>query len=118
MTGLLLGGLALSACSVGARNSDWSLTGRAPREAPQRFQRDTAAASTPRGTDPAALPAQGCWVRLVDPRDGTRLTLVQSSAALGDYTVEPAGRYGVGPDERLRVDCTTGRAVGIVPRDE
>lgn len=33
---------------------------------------------------------------------------------VGDYTVEPAGRYGEGPDEGLRVECGTLRAVGVV----
>jgi hypothetical protein len=34
--------------------------------------------------------------------------------AVGDYTVEPRGRYGEGEDEGLRVDCTRLRAIGVV----
>lgn len=58
-----------------------------------------------------------CWSPMVDPRDGTRLRLVRSSAGEGDYEVaEP--RYGVGPGEALRLDCRTGRVIGIVSRDD
>lgn len=59
-----------------------------------------------------------CRNPMVDPRDGTRLTLVQSqrSAAgqVGDYRV-PEGLYGVGIGELLRLDCGTGRPIGVVP---
>ncbi len=57
----------------------------------------------------------GCRNPLVDPQDGGRLILVRSAAQLGDYQV-PAGRYNVGQRELLRIDCATGRAVGIVRR--
>ena len=111
---LLLGGAALGACSLGTQSADWSIAGRAPREVPERFVRDTAVAAPP-GSDPAAAPQQGCWVRLIDPRDGGRLTLRRSGERFGDYVVASVGRYGVGAGEHLRIDCTTGRAVGIVP---
>ena len=52
---------------------------------------------------------------LLDPRDGTRLELIRSAQAQGDYKV-PEGKYGVGNDELLRIDSTTGRPLGIVPR--
>lgn len=59
-----------------------------------------------------------CRNPMVDPRDGTRLTLVQSqrggSGQVGDYRV-PEGRYGVGTGELLRLDCGSGRPVGVVP---
>ena len=59
-----------------------------------------------------------CRNPMVDPRDGTRLTLVQSqrggSGQVGDYRV-PEGRYGVGTRELLRLDCGSGRPVGVVP---
>ena len=64
-------------------------------------------------------PNGGCRNPMVDPRDGTRLTLVQSQSGdngqFGDYAV-PEGRYGARVGELLRVDCNSGRVVGFVPR--
>ena len=37
-----------------------------------------------------------------------------SARVVGDYSVEPAGRYGEGANEGLRVDCGTLRAIGVV----
>lgn len=34
--------------------------------------------------------------------------------AVGDYAVEPRGRYGEAEDEGLRVDCVRLRAIGVV----
>ena len=60
-------------------------------------------------------PGSTCRSPLVDPRDGTRLTLFESSPGLGLYVV-PTGRYGVPADHLVQVDCGTGRALGIVRR--
>jgi hypothetical protein len=58
----------------------------------------------------------------MDPRDGTHLQLVWSdwvrdhgSELLGDYRVDPSGRFGLGKDELLRLVCSTRTATGIVP---
>jgi len=69
---------------------------------------------------PARAPHEGepgtCRSPLVDPGDGTRLVLVRSlRGTRGDYEVPP-GRYGVGRDELLRVDCSSGAVIGVVPR--
>ena len=64
-------------------------------------------------SQPAA--GTGCKSPMVDPRNGLKLTLVRSSEGQGDYDV-PSGKYGVAADEVLRIDCATGRAVGIVKR--
>ena len=66
--------------------------------------------------------APGCRTHLWDPRDRTALILVRSialapSAHWGDYTVTPPGRYGLGPDRLLRIDCATRRPLGAVPGD-
>jgi len=80
-------------------------------DVPERFQVLDAASNAPRAMDPG--PA--CENPLIDPRDGTRLTLVRASGGLGDY--EPAAaRYGLAADELLRVDCVTGAPVGRVTR--
>jgi len=60
-------------------------------------------------------PGAGCRNPMVDPRNGTRLTLVRSSEGQGDYEVPPR-QYGVGEGEVLRIDCATGRTIGIFKR--
>jgi hypothetical protein len=54
-----------------------------------------------------------CRNPMIDPRDGTRIILQQSSEERGFYRV-PAGRYGVRPGELLVVECGTGRVIGVV----
>jgi hypothetical protein len=61
------------------------------------------------------LPADACANPLLDPRDRTELRLVRSIMGKGDYAV-PNGKYGVGPDELLRVDCASGQPMKIVRR--
>jgi hypothetical protein len=75
---------------------------RAPINPPENF-----AASDPSGA--------ACLSPMTDPRDGTVLRLVWSSGGVGEYEV-PKGRYGVGADEVLRVDCASGKAIGIAKR--
>lgn len=60
-------------------------------------------------------PDSACENPLVDPRDGTKLTLFRSSEGLGDYEPE-APKYGLSRYELLRVDCATGVTVGRVTR--
>jgi hypothetical protein len=73
---------------------------------------------------PAAAPGD-CPPELRDTGLHTTLRLYRSMyrpqadtarayRAVGDYTVEPRGRYGEGEDEGLRVDCTRLRAIGVV----
>lgn len=68
----------------------------------------------------------GCPRQLRDPGLQTTLTLhrslmhpVSDTAAVsyrtvGDYAVEPRGRYGEGAGEGLRIDCGQLRALGVV----
>ncbi len=62
---------------------------------------------------------EGCRNPMVDPRNGTTLNLMRSKDGAGDYQVlgeqyALASRYGVDPRHYLRVDCATGKALGIV----
>jgi len=59
--------------------------------------------------------ASACRSPLEDPRDGTRLLMQRAAGGMADYSV-PAGRYGIGEDELLRVSCSTGGPVGVVRR--
>ena len=54
-----------------------------------------------------------CLAVLIDPRDKTAVQLVRTIPGQGDYRV-PAGKYGVTDTELIRIDCATGRPVGIV----
>ena len=96
-------------------HTDWSSLGRPADNVPAQFVPDPAYLLVP---DTVVT----CLVHLVDLRDSTRLTLAESDAgpdpgsARGDYEVSPAGRYHVRPAERLRLDCRTRRAIGIVGR--
>lgn len=58
---------------------------------------------------------RACNNPMLDPRDQTRLTLVRSAGGQGDYEV-PQGRYGVGSGELLRLECGSGRVIGVVKR--
>lgn len=55
-----------------------------------------------------------CRNPLVDPRDGTKLRLVRSQSGFGDYRPEKP-LYGLAGDQLLRIDCSSGRAVGATP---
>ncbi len=60
-----------------------------------------------------------CRNPMVDPRNGTSLNLMRSKKGVGDYQVlgkeyELDSSYGVDPRHLLRIDCTTGKALGIV----
>lgn len=55
-----------------------------------------------------------CLASLLDLQDKGTLQLVRTVRdRQGDYRV-PAGKYGVGEHELLRVDCTTARPMGVV----
>ena len=59
-----------------------------------------------------------CRNPMLDPRDRTELTLRRSAGGRGDYWPEGGIRgshtYGLTSQQLLRIDCATGKAVGIV----
>lgn len=82
---------------------------------PERFLGAGDADGTPAGV--------ACRSPLRDPGGTVVLTLVRSgrdreavNVGWGDYAVSPAGSYGVGADQLLRVECGSGRPAGVVPR--
>ena len=105
-------GLLAAGCSVGTAGSfPADPVTRPAANAPERF-----VVGSYDGTateEPSA--GRGCRSPMVDPRDGTRLRLVRSAGERGDYEA-PAGWYGAGEGELLRIDCATGEVVGIVER--
>jgi hypothetical protein len=124
--------LAAAACA-GALLASGCARSRAPHGAT-----DLPAAFVPIEWAPEPTPSptpssrEGCATRLRDERDGTILLLRRSEnrrettqqggatvthyRAVGDYEVLTPGRYGLSAAQWLRVDCTTWRPVGPVPR--
>lgn len=60
-----------------------------------------------------SLSSTTCVSPMIDFRSGVEITLVSSESGYGVYKV-PAGHYGVEEGELLRLDCATGKALGIV----
>ena len=61
-------------------------------------------------TEPMA--DDGCKSPMIDPRDSTKITLFRSFNGRGDYEV-PKDKYGVEKGQIIRLDCSTGKVVGI-----
>ena len=75
-------------------------------DTPDRFlvlEVATGATSEPTGA--------ACSNPLVDPRNGTRLSLIRSNAGHGDYQPDNLS-YGLSAGRLLRIDCNTGRPLG------
>lgn len=99
-----------SACSIGVSSTESLPVLRQATDAPARFVLDPAATASQ-----DTIPGEGCGSPLHDPRDRTAIIMVRSAAGRGDYRV-PAGRYGIGDNELLRVACNTGEPLGVVRR--
>ena len=54
-----------------------------------------------------------CLSPMRDPRSGVEIKMVRAANGQADYKV-PDGLYGVDPHQLLRLDCNTGRPLGIV----
>jgi hypothetical protein len=104
--------LVVAACAVGTRSGNRdTLPLRPASDVPVRFEpRDAALRIAPGDT----IAGPGCVSPMVDPRDRTEIRFI-SSTWYGDYEV-PTGRYGSRPGEVLRLECNTGRVLGLVPR--
>ena len=103
--------LLLAACALGTSGSfPASADARTPSDVPFRFDPDSPAA---RVAPADTIGGEGCRSPMLDPRDGERLALVRSLGGEGDYRV-PTGRYGVRSGELLRLECNTGRVIGII----
>jgi len=105
--------VAAGACSTGGRGSMQSVIQHPPPvSAPPRFvPADTALVLMPADT----LSGEGCLSPLADPVTGVRIVLYRSESGLGDYQA-PSGSYGLSDDQLLRLDCNTGRVLGVVRR--
>jgi hypothetical protein len=102
----------VAGCALGG-TSTWPIDApplRQAADAPEAFSMSPAeAVAPPRDA------GQACRNPMYDPRDGTPLVLEAAlEGRFGDYAV-PRGRYGVRERELLRLDCGTGRPIGVVP---
>ena len=61
------------------------------------------------------LDENSCKSPMLDPRDDSEITFIRSSGSTGDYEVAE-GKYGVGKRELLRLDCQTGKVLGVVKK--
>lgn len=98
--------IALTILSACASRSFDDAAIRSGEDLPEQFL-------LPAGVDVSS--GSACFSPLVDPRDGAEIRIVRSIPGRGDYEVPPR-RYGVRPEELLRIDCGTGRPLGIVRR--
>jgi hypothetical protein len=109
--------LMLGAAGCAARHSSVSperrdeLLVRPASRVPPRFEPSD---SSLRLADGDTLAGPGCVSPLKDPRNGTEIRFVHSTW-FGDYEI-PVGRYGSVSGELLRVECNTGRVMGLVRR--
>lgn len=59
-----------------------------------------------------------CRNPMIDPRDRTELYLRRSAGGKGDYAADPGsfggGKYGMTSQQFLRIDCATGKPIGLV----
>lgn len=105
---------ALVACASGRGSMAGGIVAEA-RDLPDHFMVSVSGLS--QMEEPKA--GEGCRNPMVDPRNGTVLNLMRSKDGAGDYQVlgeqySLASRYGVDSRHYLRVDCATGKGLGIV----
>tara|TARA_R110002167_G_scaffold29972_2_gene99457 strand:- start:389 stop:736 length:348 start_codon:yes stop_codon:yes gene_type:complete len=64
-----------------------------------------------------SLDKSSCKNPMVDPLDGTHIIMVSAKNSKGTYRV-PSNKYGLAKGEFLRLDCQTGKVLGIVKRKD
>ena len=102
--------LASLGCSIGLSSNSGVV--RPAEDVPNHFE--------PKNSNARIMPADtiagsGCLSPMVDPRDGTEIGFLRSDQENADYAV-PGRMYGVGTGELLRLECNTGRVLGVVRR--
>lgn len=95
-------------CASGKKGLSGPIVG-VPLDVPDHFK--VAVSGLGKAKEPKAT--EGCRNPMVDPRDSTLLELRRSANGIGDYYVE-SPKYGLTSRTLLRVDCATGKALGIV----
>jgi hypothetical protein len=109
---IIMAMILLAACQRASDTFSTATPMRTGENLPEQFE-PPASHSRIGPTD--TIPGASCVSPLRDPRDGTEVRMVRSSRSLADYAV-PQGHYGVTDSELLRLDCNTGKPLGIVQR--
>ena len=101
----------LAACGA---NSSSGLPGTTPLRAgmdlPAQFEPP---AGFGRMSPTDTISGNACLSPMHDPRDNIEIKMVRAANGQADYKV-PGGHYGVGAGQLLRLDCNTGRPLGLV----
>jgi hypothetical protein len=106
--------IALAGCASGRSSIAGPVVAEA-KDLPDHFM----VAATGIASSEEPKPGEGCRNPMADPRNGTLLNLMRSKDGKGDYQVlnrdyELKTAYGVDSQHLLRLDCATGKALGIV----
>jgi hypothetical protein len=108
--GLIILAPWFTGCFIGMPSSGVVL--REAEDVPSHFEpKDPEARMMPADT----IAGSGCLSPMVDPRDGTEVGFLRSREGYADYAV-PGRLYGVRAGELLRLECNTGKVLGIVRR--
>ena len=111
---LIVSAMLLLPGTAAAQGQNWYLRPTRIDSLPERVVPDTAAGA-PLDYDPGT-----CQPLFIDPRNGTRFVLqrdfMTGNGPIGDYAIEPPGRYGVSAQTLVRMDCAIGRPLGGVPK--
>ena len=102
--------LLLAACGQNNSSFPSPTPVRAGTDLPAQFEPPTGFA---RLTLTDTIAGNACLSPMHDPRNKTEIRMVRAANGQADYKV-PDGRYGVGKHQLLRLDCNTGRPLGIV----
>jgi hypothetical protein len=105
--------LALAGCASSQKDMSGPVVG-VPLDVPDHFK--VARSGIGKSEEPKADGV--CRNPMVDPRDHGELTLRRSAGGKGDYWPQGGIRgsrtYGLTSQQLLRIDCATGKAIGIV----
>jgi hypothetical protein len=107
---LLMTACAVANSSVSPEKRDELLV-RPAKRVPPRFEPSDRSL---RLSDGDTIAGPGCVSPLKDPRNGTEVRFIHSTW-YGDYEI-PVGKYGSVSGELLRIECNTGRVMGLVRR--
>lgn len=107
----LASALLTAGCSIGLSGGGGGVI-RDAEDVPNHFEpKDPALRIMPTDT----IAGTGCLSPMVDPRDGTEIGFLRSDQSWADYAV-PGRMYGVRSGELLRLECNTGKVLGVVRR--